>query len=305
MRRSRFTILLGAAAAAGLLVAACGSDDSGSNDTTATTAASATTAAGADTTATPSGSGSFTVGSADFPESQLLGEIYAQALEAKGFTVDRKLNIGSREVYYKAIVDDEVQILPEYTNSLLSFVLKQTDPNATPTATDVASQLTELGTALPADLQVLTPSTAEDKDTIVCTSDIATKYKLTNLTTLFAASSNITLGAPAEFEGRSPFGLAGFEEKGAKFKEFVPLKYGAIPDALSAGQIDCANIFSTDPAISTNGFVALEDDLNLVPNEAVVPLVRTAVGSDAAAVAALDAVSAALTTENLTRWWAS
>ncbi len=276
MVRSRLTILLGTLAAAGLLLAACGGDDSGSSND------------------------EITVGSADFPESQLLGEIYAQALEAKGFTVARELNIGSREVYFQAIVDDEVQVLPEYTNSLLSFVLRQDDPDATPTATDVASQITELDAALPDDLQVLTPSTAEDKDTIVCTEAVASEYGLTNLSSLFAAASDITLGAPAEFEERAPFGLAGFEAQGATFKNFIPLQYGAIPDALAAAQIDCANIFSTDPAISTNGFVALEDDLGLVPNEAVVPLVRTSVGSDDDAVAALDAVSAALTTENLT-----
>lgn len=277
MRPSRLMMFAGTLAAAGLLVAACGGDDSGS-----------------------SSKQTITVGSADFPESQLLGEIYAQALEAKGFTVKRELNIGPREVYFQAIVKDEVQVLPEYTNSLLSFVLRQSDPRASPTATDVASQLTELGTALPDDLQVLTPSSAEDKDTIVCTADVASQYGLTDLTSLFAVSEDIKLGAPAEFEDRAPFGIAGFAAKGATFKEFVPLQYGAIADALKAGQIDCANIFSTDPAISTNGFVALDDDLGLVPNEAVVPLVRTSVGSDDDAVAALDAVSAALTTEELT-----
>jgi osmoprotectant transport system substrate-binding protein len=244
--------------------------------------------------------GTVTVGSANFPENVLLAEIYAQALEAKGFDVERKLNIGSREVYYPAIVGDEIQVVPDYTNSLLSFVLRQSDPNALPTATDVEGQIAELGTALPAELQVLTPSAAEDKDTIVCTQEAADANSLTDLTTLFAAADQITLGAPAEFEGRAPFGLAGFEAEGATFKSFVPLAFAAIPDALKAGEIDCANMFSTDPAIASNGFVALDDDLKLVPNEAVLPLVRSTVADDPAAVEALDAVSAALTTEGLT-----
>lgn len=301
MRRNRLTAVLGGLAAVALLATACGSDDSDADETSAPEA-TVTTPGSADgsTTAPAAGGGSITVGSADFTESQLLGEIYAQALEAKGFDVSRQLNIGSREVYYPAIVADEIQVVPDYTNSLLSFVLRQSDPNALPTATDVEGQIAELGTALPADLAVLTPSTAEDKDTIVCTKAIADEHSLTDLTSLFAVADQITLGAPAEFETRAPFGLAGFKEKGAEFKSFVPLAFGAIADALKAGQIDCANMFSTDPAIASNGFVALDDDLKLVPNEAVVPLVRATVAADAGAVAALDAVSAALTTEGLT-----
>lgn len=302
MRRNRLTALIGGLAAVALLATACGGDDSDSDETDAP-AATATTAGSADastTAPTAGGGGSITVGSADFTESQLLGEIYAQALEAKGFDVSRQLNIGSREVYFPAIVNDEIQVVPDYTNSLLSFVLRQSDPNALPTATDVDGQIAELGTALPADLKVLTPSTAEDKDTIVCSKDVADEHSLTDLSSLFAVADQITLGAPAEFETRAPFGLAGFKEKGAEFKSFVPLAFGAIADALKAGQIDCANMFSTDPAIVSNGFVALDDDLKLVPAEAVVPLVRATVAEDAAAVAALDAVSAALTTEGLT-----
>jgi osmoprotectant transport system substrate-binding protein len=299
MRSSRLTAVLGTLAAVAMLATACGSDDSGSDSTTA--APTATTAGGDATTAAPAAGGDITVGSADFTESQILGEIYAQALEAKGFTVKRELNIGARPLYFAAIVKGEVDVLPEYTNSLLVFALQQTDPNAVPTATDVASQVTELGTALPAELQILTPSTAEDKDTIVCTSDIATKYSLTDLSSLFKVAGEITLGGPPEFESRTPFGVAGFEAKGATFKSFVPLQAGSIADALSAGSIDCANMFSTDPAIASNGFVALDDDLNLVANEAVVPLVRKdTVGGNADATAALDAVSAALTTEGLT-----
>lgn len=306
MRRNRLTALLGGLATVALLATACGSDDSGSDDTDApatTAPAGESTAPGStvasDSTA-PSAGGTITVGSADFTESQLLGEIYAQALEAKGFTVERQLNIGAREVYYSAIAGDEIQVVPDYTNSLLSFVLRQANPDALPTATDVAGQIAELGTALPAELKVLTPSAAEDKDTIVCNADAATEHSLTDLSSLFAVADQITLGAPAEFESRAPFGLAGFSEQGATFEEFVPLAFAAIPDALAAGEIDCANMFSTDPAIASNDFVALDDDLKLVPNEAVLPLVRTSVADDATAVATLDAVSAALTTEGLT-----
>lgn len=292
MRRNRLTSLLGGLAAVALLVSACGGDDESDG-----TQAPVTTAAD---DSTPATLGTITVGSANFTESQLLGEIYAQALEAEGFTVERQLNIGSREVYFDAIKGDEIQVVPEYTNSLLSFVLRENDPEARPSATDVAGQLEELGTVLPPELTVLTPSTAEDKDTIVCTPDAAEEHSLTDLTSLFAVADQITLGGPAEFEDRAPFGIVGFADHGATFKEFVPLAPGAIADTLKSGGIDCANMFSTDPAIASNGFVALDDDLQLVPNEAVLPLVRTSVADDPAAVATLDAVSAALTTEGLT-----
>src|SRR5688572_24778574 len=107
MRRNRLTALLGGLAAVALLATACGSNDSDA-DETAVPEASVTTPdsrAGGDPSAPAAGGGSITVGSADFTESQLLGEIYAQALEAKGFDVSRQLNIGSREVYFPAIVD--------------------------------------------------------------------------------------------------------------------------------------------------------------------------------------------------------
>lgn len=236
------------------------------------------------------------VGSANFPESELLAQIYGQALAAAGFDVSYQLAIGSREVYFPAIEDGEIDLLPEYTNSLLSFILAPESPSAT----TVAEQVAELGENLPAGLEVLTPSTAEDKDTIVCNATAVAEHGLTDLSSLAAASADITLGAPPEFETRTPFGLKGFAEiLGATFGEFVPLAVGDIPAALASGAIDCANLFSTDPAIAGEGFVALADDQGLVPHEAVIPLIRTEAATPEA-VAVLDGVSAALDTQILT-----
>jgi osmoprotectant transport system substrate-binding protein len=278
--------------------AACGGDDDNAGSATtaapAGTAASATTssAGSKDTTATaPSGSaattaatggtgagGKVVVGSADFPESQLLAQIYGQALDGAGFDVSYQMSIGAREVYFKAITNGEIDLVPEYTNSLLSYVLRLKDPKALPTAKNVDEQITALGQALPDTLQVLTPSTAEDKDVIACTADAAKQYNLTDLSSLAKASKNITIGGPPEFETRSPFGIAGFKQiYGAEFKKFVPLAAPAVADALSAKQIDCGNLFSTMSVITTGGFVTLEDDKGTVPNEAVLPLVRKAV----------------------------
>jgi osmoprotectant transport system substrate-binding protein len=239
--------------------------------------------------------GAIVVGSANFPESELLGQIYGQALAAVGFEVSYESGIGSREVYLGAIESGEIDLIPEYTGSLLAFLSPEP-----PEAANVEEQLTALDEVLPEGLEVLTPSTAEDKDTIVCTQDVVDEFGLSNLSSLFENSAEITLAAPPEFEERSPFGLAGFRElHDAEFAEFVPLAPGDIPAALSGGEVDCGNIFSTTPAIQTEGFIALEDDLKIVPNEAVLPLVRSEVVTPEL-TAALDAVDADLDTETLT-----
>jgi len=288
-----------------LTVAACGDDD---DDTAGTDAAATTdgddTAPATDegsgaTTGTGGAGGSIVVGSADFPESQLLAQIYGQQLEAAGFDVSYELGIGAREVYFGAIERGEVDLVPEYTNSLLSFVLRREDPDALPTATNVEEQVAELADALPDGLEVLSPSTAEDKDVIACTQEAAEEHGLETLSDLGEASGEITLGAPPEFETRSPFGLVGFREiYGAEFERFVPLNIGGVADALSAGEIDCGNLFSTMSIITTGGFVVLEDDKGTVPNEAVLPLVRAEIVTPELE-AALDEVNEALDTETL------
>jgi osmoprotectant transport system substrate-binding protein len=279
-------------------LAACGSDNSGSSSsaTTATADATTTAAAGGAVSAT------LTVGSANFPENVLLAEIYSGALEAKGAKITKKLNIGNRETYYKAIAGGELDLLPEYTNSLLSYVEHQKDPNASPKATNVQQQVDELKANLPSNLTVLPPSTAEDKDVIVCNKETTDKYSFKTLSDLAAKSSEITLGGPPEFATRSPFGIPGLKQLyNADFKSFVPLEIGPpLVDALKANAVNCGNLFSTNSAINTNGFTALTDDKNIVPNEAVLPLINAAKATpDVAAV--LAAVNAKLDTDGLVK----
>jgi osmoprotectant transport system substrate-binding protein len=288
MKRTR---LFAAVAVLALVAGACGDDDDSATGDDAT---------GDDAAGDLSGQ-SLTVGSANFPESVLLAEIYAGALEAQGAEVTVEPNIGSREVYYPAIETGEIDLLPEYTNSLLSFVLRQDDPEATPEATNVEEQLAELEDVLPDNLTVLTPSTAEDKDVIVCNQETIDQYGFTDLSGLGEVSGEITLGGPPEFAERSPFGIPGFQEfYGAEFAEFVPLEIGPpIVDALNANAINCGNLFSTDAAITENDLTALEDDMNIVPNEAVLPLISVEKATPEV-TSVLDEVSAALDTEGLT-----
>ena len=286
-------------------LAACGSDNSGSSSSATTAAAASTTAAaGAATTAAGGGavSESLTVGSANFPENVLLAEIYSGALEAKGAKITKKLNIGNRETYYKAIAGGELDLLPEYTNSLLSYVEHQKDPNANPKATNVQQQVDELKATLPDNLTVLPPSTAEDKNVIVCNKETTDKYGFKTLSDLAAKSGEITLGGPPEFATRSPFGIPGLKQLyNANFKSFVPLEIGPpLVDALKANAVNCGNLFSTNSAINTNGFTALTDDKNIVPNEAVLPLINAAKATPEVA-AVLAAVNSKLDTDGLVK----
>src|SRR4051812_44317786 len=193
-------------------LAACGSDNSKSSSATTAAGSSATTAASGATTSAGAGGAvneTVTVGSANFSENVLLAEIYAQALEAKGAKINRKLNIGNRETYYQALSNGEIDLMPEYTNSLLSYVLRLKDKNAVPTATTVQQQIDALNAALPSTLEVLPASTAEDKDVIVCNKTTEDKYSFKTLSDLAKTSGEITLGGPPEFATRSPFGIPG------------------------------------------------------------------------------------------------
>ena len=239
---------------------------------------------------------SVTVGSANFPENALLGEIYAGALEAKGLAVATKLNLGSRETLFPALEQGEVTVVPEYTGALLAYLSK-----GKASAKETAAQIAALEGTLPAELQLLEPSEAQDQETVTCRKEVVDRYSLTSLDDLAKVSREITMGGPPELPERPGFGLRGLKEVyGIEFKRFRPLDVSGplTVSALKEGKVDCANLFSTQSAIAANGFVSLEDPKGIVESEAIVPLIA----SDAAtpeATDALNAVSAKLTTENL------
>jgi osmoprotectant transport system substrate-binding protein len=280
----RRILLTGATAVAALALAACGAN----NNPTAPPAGG-----GGGSTGSAGGGGSITVGSADFSESQVLGEIYAGAIKAKGVSVTSKPNIGSRDVYIKALQDGSIDIVPEYTGSLLTF-LKGTAPSQDPDAV-----YTALKSTLPADLVVLDKSTAEDKNSMVVTKDTQAKYSLKSIADLAAHQADITVAAPPEFQTRQQ-GLVGLKsEYSFTPANFLPLKGAAIVNALKNGQAQAANIFSTDPSIPANGFVTLEDPKLLFGSDNVVPLLRKDKVNDTI-TAALNAVSAKIDTATLT-----
>ncbi|MGW1344528.1 ABC transporter substrate-binding protein [Kribbella sp. NPDC002412] len=239
---------------------------------------------------------SLTVGSADFSESQLLAEIYGQALAAKGIEVKQKPNIGNRETYMAAIKDGSVDLLPEYTGAALHYF--KTD------ATETEDQATydALKSSLPSGLEVLEKSPAADEDTIVVTKATADKYSLKSLADLKPVAKDMAAGGSSEFKVRDA-GLKGLKEKyGVEFgKEYKTLDAGG-PLSLKAlldNQIQVSNFFTTQSLIKDNNLVMLEDPENILPPNNIVPLIRTDHKSDDVA-AALNAVSAKLTTDALT-----
>jgi osmoprotectant transport system substrate-binding protein len=270
------TVLAMTAAAAMFSLAACG----GGSDPTKPAAS-------------PSADkGTIIVGSADFSESTLIGEIYAGALEAKGVKVKRTFNIGSREVYLKALQDGSIDLIAEYTGSLSTFLNKNAK------AKDPEAVYAELKTELPSSLTVLNKSAAEDKDSIAVTKATAGKFSLKAIPDLASHGKDIRIAAPSEFQTRER-GLLGLKKVyGVQFAKFIPLKGKSLVEAMKNGQAQAGNIFSTDPAIIENSFVVLDDPKALFGVDNVVPLVSKAKVTPTI-TAALNAVSAKLDTPTL------
>ena len=294
-RSFRPALLIAGAVAASLALSACGSSSdplAGSSTSSAPAATSA--ASGASGSGSAGAGGTITIGSANFPENATLANIYAEALKAKGIDVATSLNIGAREVYLSALQDGSIDLIPEYSGVLLQYF----DKAATAvTSEEVFAALQE---ATPDGLKVLTQSAAEDKDAVVVTKETAEANNLTSIEDLAPVASTFVLGGPPEFQTRQT-GVVGLKDVyGLTFKEFKALDTGGplTVAALKGDQIQAANLFTTDPAIATNEFVALEDPKNLFAAQNVLPLIN-ADKATPEVQEVLDAVSAKLTTEAL------
>ncbi|GAA3750878.1 osmoprotectant transport system substrate-binding protein [Spinactinospora alkalitolerans] len=237
--------------------------------------------------------GTVVVGSADFPESTLLGNVYAQALEAAGVQVETQFNIGSREVYYDQIESGNLSVFPEYNGAILFHL----DPDAESGDTEATNAA--VAEALPDGLEILESSEAQNKDSLTVTGETAERDGLRSIPDLEEVAGDYTLGGPPEFETRVQ-GVVGLQDVyGLEFDGFRSLDITLVPQALQDGDIQVANLFTTDPAIAANDFVVLEDTENLFGSQNVTPLVHSE-SVDDTAEEALNAVSAELTTETLT-----
>ncbi len=197
-------------------------------------------------------------------------------------------------MYIAALQDGSIDLIPEYSGALL----KHFDPESkASTSEDVVDELSD---ALPEGIEMYDISEAQDKDILAVTEDTATQYDLETISDLEPVASELILGGPAEWVTRVN-GVVGLRDVyGLEFKEFVSLDAGGplTMTALLNGQIQVADVFSTDPALTANNLVALEDDKSLFAAENIVPVIASAKSSDTVQET-LDAVSAALTTDAL------
>jgi osmoprotectant transport system substrate-binding protein len=284
MRRIR---IIGGLVAVALLLVGCGGSSNPLSSSTGAGAAPGSVSGG--------GGGSVVVGSANFPESVLLAEIYAGALRAGGVAVSTRLNIGSRETYLPGLRDGSIDVVPEYTGVLLQYF----DTSATATGPDQV--YTALQKALPAGLRVLDRSAAQDKDAVVVTKATAAEYHLTSIGDLVPVARRLTFGGPPEFKTRAD-GVPGLARVyGVTFGSVRSLDAGGplTVNALKNGQVQAADIFTTDPAIVADGFVVLADPKNLYLAQNVVPLLNAGKVTPQI-TAALNAVSGKLDTSSLT-----
>lgn len=271
------TMAVGMAAAVGLTLAACGSSPS------------------SNPLSSGGSKGSVVVGSANFPENELLAEIYAQALQAHGVKVSTKFNIGAREVYYPEIKKGAVTIIPEYNGALLTTSV---DPSST--AASTAEVDAALKANLPSTLEILNPSSAQDADSVTVTAATAKKDHLTSIADLKPYAKNMAFGGPAEFNTRAD-GIPGLKKNyGLTFKKFVPTDESGpvtITD-LTNGKIQAADVFTTTPQIITDHLMSLTDPKHNFAAQNVVPLVYKS-GVDSKITGILNSVSAKLTTPAL------
>lgn len=285
MRTNR-RLVLGAAILA-LLVSACSSgEDSGSPS--------------ASDPGTGGGERSIVIGSAGFYEAQLMGEIYAQALEAKGYTVERNLGIGPRDTVQPAIESGEIDLEPEYIGSLLTFLGGTASGDPEETFTALQDALGEVG------LTALDFAPAQDQNAFVVRSEFAEEHGLETMSDLAAVATDFVWGLPPECETNELCRGALEDEYGIPYDELEIEPYAAcdapVAQALNDSVVDVAELCSTQPDIARFNFVVLEDDLQTQPAENIAPIVRTewleAAPDDFEDV--LNAVSAAMDTETLT-----
>ena len=274
----RTMITMAAVAASTLALAACGSAESvGGNASTANS---------------ENGSTTLVVGSQDYYSNEIIAEAYAQALEGAGFTVDRQLRIGQREVYMPEIEAGAIDVFPEYTGNLLQYL----DADATARSTDEV--YAALQTALPSGLRALEQAPATDQDSYVVSADFAAAHSLSSIGDL-AGAGTLTLGGNSELQTR-PYGPTGLSQTYGVTVNFTPIEDSGGPltvKALKDGDIQLANIYSSDPALADGTLKVLDDPKGLFLASHVVPLASSRVNDDATAV--INRVSAALDAQDL------
>lgn len=285
MRKHRMIVLGAGLLALSVFAAACG--DSGGDDPSD----------GATDTASAEPKGEIVIGvSGAFAENQLVAEMYAQVLEADGYTVTRELDIADRAVGNEALAAGQIDIKPEYTGFDLPLYDEAAPTNGDPQA--VAAALT--AALEPEGLVTYAISEANSTNVFVVTPETAEANGLTDMSSLAAVAGEMTLGAPPDCP-KSDFCIPGLKGTyGIEFGEFKPLDFGGPKTvaAVDSGAVEVGELFSLDPTIVDKGYVVLTDSENLQANGNFIPIVREEVASEGLG-ALLDSVTTTLTDENM------
>jgi osmoprotectant transport system substrate-binding protein len=285
MRKNR-TLALGAVVLA-LVMSACAPGEGGSPSPAASASA-------------PAAGGTVTIGSQGFYESQLMAEIYAQALEAGGYTVERNLGIGTREETWPAVSSGQIDMMPEYIGSLTSFLEGEASGDSDETYAAMLELIEAEG------LTALDYTEAQDQNAFVVRSETAEEFGLETMSDLAEVATELVWGLPPECETNPLCAGALEDEYGIPFAELEIEPLAAcdapIATALNDGVVDVAELCSTQPDIERFGFVRLEDDMLTQPAENIAPIISQEkldeLGDGFAEI--LNAVSAEMTTEDLT-----
>jgi osmoprotectant transport system substrate-binding protein len=234
-----------------------------------------------------------TLGSKNFTEQFVLGQLYKQALEAKGYRVTLKNNIGSSEIVDKALTSGRIQAYPEYTGTILTAIAHRQRPPLT--AEEAYQQAKRFEESRGFTLTEATPFF--NTDAVAVLRSYAERNQLEEITDLGKLGSKVTLGAPPEFRTRYLGDLR--RMYGLSALKFRPLAIGLQYPALDSGRIQAGTVFTTDGQLSGDKYTVLRDPKNLFgfQNVAMVVSSRVLAAEGPAFAQTIDAVSAKLTTE--------
>jgi osmoprotectant transport system substrate-binding protein len=211
------------------------------------------------------------VGSKDFTEEFIIGNMYAQLLEANGIPVERKLNLGGTPVLQQALVSDQVDVYPEYTGTGLLTVLKL------PTNTDRQQVFNTVKDEYKKQFNLvwLNPAPMNNTQALAMKKDVAAKYGIKTISDMAAQAGELTMIGPPEFEQRED-GLPGIQKAYGNFKlkKYIAVDPGLRYEGLVNGQADVAVAFGTDGQIAAYDLLVLHDDKGLFPPYQIAPVVR-------------------------------
>jgi osmoprotectant transport system substrate-binding protein len=266
-RKSRLRTVVGratalsAVAALSIGLAACGS----SSSTSSSSSASSESKPGA-------GKPAVTIGDKNFPEENILGQLYAQALEAKGYKINLKSEIGSSEIIYKALTSGKIDMYPEYTGVFLSAVAEQT--KLPTSAEDAYKQAKAFAESKGFTMLDYTPF--YDSDALAVLPSYAEKNKVTSIEELKPLGKKVTLGAAPEFATRFE-GLLGLKKEYGVDPTFKPIAIELAYKALETGQVDTQDVFTTDGQLLSGKFLLLKDPKHVFGFQNVAPIVKKSV----------------------------